>query len=33
VAAVKPRWMKIAAAFNARGGMTETVTAEFVAAV
>ena len=33
VAAVKPRWMKIAAAFNARGGMTETVTAEFAAAV
>ena len=33
VAATKPRWMKIAAAFNARGGMTETVTAEFAAAV
>jgi 7-cyano-7-deazaguanine reductase len=33
VAVVKPRWMKIAAAFNPRGGMTETVTAEFVAAV
>ena len=33
VAVTKPRWMKIAAAFNARGGMTETVTAEFAAAV
>ena len=32
-AVTKPRWMKIAAAFNARGGITETVTAEYVAAV
>ena len=31
VAAVNPRWMKIAAAFNPRGGMTETVTATFAA--
>ena len=28
VGAVEPRWMKIAAAFNARGGITETVTVE-----
>jgi 7-cyano-7-deazaguanine reductase len=33
VAATKPRYMKIAAAFNARGGMTETVTAEYAAAM
>jgi 7-cyano-7-deazaguanine reductase len=33
VAATKPRFMKIAAAFNARGGMTEAVTAEFVSAL
>lgn len=32
-AVTKPRYMKIIAAFNARGGMTETVTAEFVAAI
>jgi len=32
-AITKPRYMKIAAAFNARGGITETVTAEFVAAL
>lgn len=31
VAVTKPRWMKIQAAFNARGGMTETVTAKFAA--
>jgi 7-cyano-7-deazaguanine reductase len=30
VAVTEPRWMKLAAAFNPRGGMTETVTAEFV---
>jgi 7-cyano-7-deazaguanine reductase len=30
VAVTRPRWMKIEAAFNARGGMTETVTAKFV---
>ena len=33
VAAIRPRWMKIAAAFNARGGMTETVTAEYASAM
>lgn len=33
VAVVKPRWMKLAAAFNARGGMTETVTSEYAAAM
>ena len=27
VGVIEPRWMKIEAAFNARGGMTETVTA------
>ncbi len=31
-AAVAPRWMKIEAAFNARGGITETVTAKFTTA-
>jgi 7-cyano-7-deazaguanine reductase len=30
VAIVEPRFMKIEAAFNARGGMTETVTAKYV---
>jgi 7-cyano-7-deazaguanine reductase len=30
VAAVKPRFMKIEAAFNARGGMTETVSVKYV---
>ena len=30
VAVTRPRWMKIEAAFNARGGMTETVTAKYV---
>ena len=29
VAVSKPRWMKVEAAFNARGGMTETVTAKY----
>ena len=29
VAVLRPRWMKIEAAFNARGGMTETVTAKY----
>ena len=29
VAVVQPRWMKIEAAFNARGGMTETVTVKY----
>ena len=33
VAATEPRWMKITAAFNARGGMTETVTAKYTAAI
>ena len=32
-AATKPRYMKITAAFSARGGITETVTAEFVSAM
>jgi 7-cyano-7-deazaguanine reductase len=31
VAVIEPRWMKIEAAFNARGGMTETVTAKYTA--
>jgi 7-cyano-7-deazaguanine reductase len=30
VAVVKPRFMKIEAAFNARGGMTETVSVKYV---
>jgi 7-cyano-7-deazaguanine reductase len=29
----KPRWMKIEAAFNARGGITETVTTQYTAAI
>lgn len=33
VAALAPRWMKVAIAFNARGGITETVTAQHAAAV
>ena len=33
VAVVQPRWIKLEAAFNARGGMTETVTAKYVAAI
>jgi 7-cyano-7-deazaguanine reductase len=33
VAVVLPRFMKIEAAFNARGGMTETVTAKYVGAL
>ena len=33
VAVTRPRFMKIDAAFNARGGITETVTAEFVSAL
>jgi 7-cyano-7-deazaguanine reductase len=32
-AVIQPRFMKIAAAFNARGGITETVTAKYVAAL
>ncbi|MCI0491917.1 MAG: preQ(1) synthase [Planctomycetes bacterium] len=31
-AVVEPRWMKIEAAFHARGGMAETVTAKYTAA-
>ena len=33
VVALAPRWMKIIAAFSARGGITETVTAQYVSAV
>jgi len=32
-ATLSPRWMKVVAAFNARGGITETVTAEHTAAL
>ena len=32
-AVTQPRFMKVAAAFSARGGMTETVTAEFASAL
>jgi 7-cyano-7-deazaguanine reductase len=31
VAVLSPRWMKLEAAFNARGGITETVTVEHTA--
>ncbi len=31
VGALSPRWMKIEAAFNARGGMTETVSVQHTA--
>ena len=33
VAVLEPRWMKVVAAFNARGGITETVTAKYTAAI
>ncbi len=33
VVASEPQWMKIEAAFNARGGITETVTAVYTAAI
>ncbi len=33
VAISRPRWMKIEAAFNARGGITETVSAQYTAAM
>ena len=33
VATTKPRWMKVTAAFNARGGMTETVTAKYASSM
>jgi 7-cyano-7-deazaguanine reductase len=32
-AVVEPRWLKVVAAFSARGGITETVSSEFVAAM
>ena len=32
-AVTKPRYMKITAAFSARGGITETVSAEYVSAL
>ena len=32
-AVVQPRWMKIVASFSARGGITETVASEYVAAM
>jgi 7-cyano-7-deazaguanine reductase len=32
-ATMQPRWLKIVAAFSARGGITETVTSEYVAAM
>jgi 7-cyano-7-deazaguanine reductase len=33
VGVLKPRWMKIESAFNARGGMTETVTVQYASVV
>lgn len=33
VAVTHPRWMKIVAAFNSRGGMTESVTVKYTAAL
>ena len=33
VAMLQPRWMKVEAAFSARGGITETVTVQYAAAV
>ena len=33
VAALSPRWMKITAAFSARGGITETVSVQHTAAI
>src|SRR5262245_53040388 len=33
VAVIEPRFMKIEAAFSARGGITETVTAKYVSAL
>jgi 7-cyano-7-deazaguanine reductase len=33
VVTLQPRWMKVTAAFNSRGGMTETVTAQHASAV
>ena len=33
VAVVEPQWMKVEAAFNARGGVTETVTCQHTSAI
>ena len=33
VAVSAPQWMKVEAAFNSRGGITETVTASYTAAI
>lgn len=33
VAVVAPQYMRVSIAFNARGGITETVTAQFTAAI
>lgn len=33
VGALSPRWMKVEAAFNSRGGMTETVTVQYASVV
>lgn len=33
VAVAQPRWMKLVAAFNARGGMTESVTVKYTASM
>lgn len=33
VGATKPQWMRVAASFNPRGGMTEVVTAVYNAAI
>ncbi len=33
VAVIQPRYMKIEAAFNARGGITETVTVKYAGAI
>jgi 7-cyano-7-deazaguanine reductase len=33
VVVLEPRWMKVVAAFNARGGMTENVTAKYSGAI
>ena len=32
-AVIEPRWLKVEAAFSARGGITETVTVQYTAAV
>ena len=33
VVATEPQWMKVEAAFHARGGITETVTAQYTASI